>query len=332
MLPSQNKTAAQCGLHNLKARCTSILFLIMMVYLVLPFNALGSNPTEEHTVTCQQQDTTSGPNNRRLWITGSAHVLLYTATLVGLDGMWYRDYPRSSFHFFDDLPDWKQMDKAAHAANAYQLSRLSFSTFRHAGLSNNKAAIWGSISGAAFLTTVEIMDGFSSEWGASWSDLAANTIGSLSFFAQQMAWQEQKILWKYSFSRSGMEKYRPDLLGSNLIENILKDYNGLTFWWSFNIRSLAGINTPEWLNLAIGYSAHGMLGGRHNPASHNGMNLPEMARYRQFYLAPDIDFARIPSQNSTLKQVFNILNLIKLPAPAIEYNQQQGFSFHLLFF
>jgi hypothetical protein len=165
MLHSQYKTAGQSGPDKLKTRYTSILFMVMMMYLVLPFYASGSNHPEEQTFTCQQQDTTSGPNMRRLWITGSAHVLLYTITLAGLDGMWYRDYPRSSFHFFDDLPEWKQMDKAAHAANAYQLSRLSYYTFRHAGLGNNKAAIWGSVSGAVFLTTVEIMDGFSCRMG-----------------------------------------------------------------------------------------------------------------------------------------------------------------------
>jgi hypothetical protein len=112
----------------------------------------------------------------------------------------------------------------------------------------------------------------------------------------------------------------------------LKDYNGLTIWFSFNINSLTGLQTPGWLNLAFGYSADGMLGGRSNPANYNGMALPRIPRYRQFYLAPDIDFARIPTQNKTIKQLLNIINLVKLPAPAIEYNQEQGFSFHLLFF
>jgi hypothetical protein len=281
------------------------------------------------------QDSTSQPKiNKRLWGVGSGHVLLYTGTLTVLDRMWYRDFPRSGFHFHNDLPDWLQMDKVAHAANAYQLSRLSYYTFRWSGLNNNYAAIWGSISGNIFLTTVEIMDGFSAEWGASLSDFAANTLGSLSFFAQQMAWQEQKIVWKYSFSQSGLQRYRPDLLGSNLPENILKDYNGLTFWLSFNISALTGGNNsiPPWLNVALGYGAMGMLGGRENPADHNEILLPQMARYRQFYLAPDIDFARIPTQNQTLKQILNTINFIKLPTPALEYNQEQGFSFHLLFF
>ena len=33
------------------------------------------------------------------------------------------NFDRSKFHFFDDAAEWVQMDKAAHAFNAYFLSR-----------------------------------------------------------------------------------------------------------------------------------------------------------------------------------------------------------------
>ncbi len=310
-------------------------FLGLLAIALLSTYPLKAADFQTEKFTEHNSDSTFQPKiNKRLWVVSSGHILLYTGTLNVLDRMWYKDYPRSGFHFYDDLADWMQMDKIAHAANAYQLSRLSYHTFRWARLDNNQAAIWGSISGNIFLTTVEIMDGFSAEWGASWSDLAANTLGSLSFFAQQIAWQEQKIVWKYSFSQSGLHEFRPDLLGSNLSENILKDYNSLTFWFSFNLSALTGGNNsiPPWLNLAIGYGAMGMLGGRENPEYYNDILLPEMARYRQFYLAPDIDFTRIPTQNPTMKKIFHTINFIKLPTPAIEYNQKQGLSFHLLFF
>jgi len=306
--------------------------LIILFYSPPPL--IASDFNIEHIADLNPDSASQPIINKRLWGVGTGHVVLYAGTLTVLDRMWYKDYPRSAFHFHDDLADWMQMDKIAHVANAYQLSRLSFYTFRWSGLNNSQSALWGSLSGSIFLTTVEIMDGFSAEWGASLSDFAANTLGSLSFFAQQMAWQEQKIVWKYSFSQSGLHKYRPDLLGSNLPENILKDYNGLTFWLSFNISALTGGNNsiPPWLNVALGYGAMGMLGGRENPAYHNDILLPQMARYRQFYIAPDIDFARIPTQNQTLKHIFETINFLKLPTPAIEYNQEQGFRFHFLFF
>lgn len=43
---------------------------------------------------------------------------------------------------------------------------------------------------------------------------------------------------KYSFHQTKYSQYRPDLLGSNIIENSIKDYNGMTIWLSFNIKSL----------------------------------------------------------------------------------------------
>lgn len=268
----------------------------------------------------------------RLWVIGSAHATAYTGTLLMLDQMWYRDYPRSSFHWFNDWDEWKQMDKVAHFTNAYHLSRLSYHSFRWTGLTNHRAALWGSISGSVFLTTVEILDGFSAQWGASAGDLAANTLGSLLFFSQQTAWQQQKIVLKYSFSNSRLHPYRPELLGNNLLENIVKDYNGLTFWLSLNPDALGVtyLKLPPWLNLAIGFGATGMLGGTTNPVPDG--TIPFMQRSRQFYLSPDIDYTRIPTQSTTLRHLFTALNFIKFPAPALEYHQHEGFSFHLVFF
>jgi hypothetical protein len=271
---------------------------------------------------------------KRLTLVTSAHVISYTGTLLMLNELWYKDHPRSSFHFFDDSHHWKQMDKVGHAVTAYHFSKLSHRSFRWAGLGNNQAALWGSISGSVFLTTIEILDGFSKEWGASWSDLAANTIGSVSFYAQQRCWEEQRITWKYSFTPSGLSQYRPELLGTSFAESLIKDYNGQTYWLSFNLQSLfgSGRSLPPWLNVAVGYGAMGMLGSSQNPAFNNGNTLPEYTRYRQFYLAPDIDLSRIPTQSPTLQQILITLNFIKFPAPAIEYNSQQGWVLHWVFF
>jgi hypothetical protein len=273
-------------------------------------------------------------NPQRLWLVGGGHVLFYTGTLTVLNQMWYKDYPRSSFHFHNDLPDWLQMDKIGHGVTAYHLSRVSYSTFDWTGLNNNRAALWGAISGSLFLTSIEILDGFSEQWGASISDLAANTLGAMVFYAQQIIWKDQKITLKYSYTQSGLSKYRPDLLGHNTGENLIKDYNGQTYWVSVNLAAFAGDNSriPGWINLALGYGAMGMTGSRTNPQLYQGSPIPAFNRYRQYYLSADIDFARIHTQSHTVNRLLNALNFIKFPAPAIEYNTDKGFSFHLLFF
>ena len=55
-------------------------------------------------------------------------------------------------------------------------------------------------------------------------------------------------------------------------------------------------------------------------------------RYRQFYLSPDIDLTRIPIKNRFLRMLVNIVNMIKIPAPAIEFNTNGGIKFHPLYF
>ena len=106
------------------------------------------------------------------------------------------------------------------------------------------------------------MDGFSEEWGFSWTDMAANAAGTGLYVGQQLLWEEQRILLKYSFHRTQFAKQRPNILGNGLSEEFLKDYNGQTYWLSANINSfLKTESIPNWLNVAFGYGAEGMLTG-----------------------------------------------------------------------
>lgn len=278
-------------------------------------------------------DIPTETDSRRLLIAGSTILSGYSVAFIFLDRAWYRNYPRSSFHFHNDNLDWLQMDKAGHAMSSYYLSSLSYKTFRWTGMDNRKATLWGSFSGWAFISTIEVFDGFSAQWGASLGDLAANTLGAVLFTSQQLTWEQQKVKLKFSFHQSGLEKYRPDLLGSNLPENVLKDYNGQTYWLSFNLNSFANTTTiPDWLNIAFGYGASGMLGSRENPLYHNGQPLPYYTRSRHYYIAPDIDWGRIKTNSVFIQSTLSVLDFLKMPAPAIEYSKEHGFAFHFIFF
>jgi hypothetical protein len=258
----------------------------------------------------------------------------YAVALIALDQAWYKDYPRTSFHFHNDLPDWYQQDKLGHILNTYHLSRFSAASFRWAGIDNKQSAWLGVISGLGFLSAIEVLDGFSLEWGASLADAGANMLGAGAFVSQQLTWQEQRLIIKYSYSESSLAQFRPGLLGSSLPERMLKDYNGQTFWLSMNVRSFLKPESkfPPWLNLAIGHGAYGMLGSRQNPPFIDGVELPHMSRYRQWYLAPDIDFAKIPVSAPWLKSFLGALNFLKMPSPALEYNKEQGLRLHWIFF
>ncbi len=65
-----------------------------------------------------------------------------------------------------------------------------------------------------------------------------------------------------------------------------------------------------------------MFGGFENRAIDKGGNVTfdrrDIARQRQWYIAPDIDFTKIQTGSKGLKIAFSVLNLIKMPAPALE--------------
>ncbi|WP_430467883.1 DUF2279 domain-containing protein [Winogradskyella ouciana] len=270
-------------------------------------------------------DTLNKPRRNAVIISESS---LATLALIGLDQLWYADYPRSSFKTINDSGEWLQMDKFGHVFSSYQLGRIGANTLNWAGISKKDQLLFGSTLGLGFLTAVEVMDGFSEEWGFSWTDMAANVTGTGLYVGQELLWKEQRILLKYSFHRTDFAKQRPDKLGNGLFEEFLKDYNGQTYWLSANLNSFFKTDyIPNWLNLAFGYGADGMLTGDPNDPLFLNQN-----RTRQYYLSLDIDLTRIKTNSNVLKTIFDVFNVIKIPFPAIELNSEGRLKMYYFYF
>lgn len=248
----------------------------------------------------------------------------FAGTMIGLNELWYSNQPRSSFHFFDDNADWLQMDKSGHAATGYQLSRLGFEATRWTGVEDRKAMWAGTGFAMLFLSGIEVLDGFSAEWGFSFGDFGANVAGGALFLGQQLGWEEQRMALKFSYSPSGLAHHRPETLGSSDLERVIKDYNGQTYWLSVNPGSFRpkSARILPWLNVALGYSGFGMLGGAANPDFNAaGDALPRMERYRRYFLSFDVDLTRIPTNSGFLRTIFSTFGFVKIPAPAVEYSR-----------
>jgi hypothetical protein len=273
-------------------------------------------------------------HKKRFVTVAATESALYAGSLIGLNALWYKDYPRSSFHFFNDNPEWLQMDKAGHVMTSYYIGRIGIGLFRWSGVEHKKAAWYGGLVGSAYQTTIEALDGYSAEWGFSAGDVLANTLGSAVVIGQELCWKEQRITLKFSFSPSDYARYRPSLLGTTYTEKMLKDYNGQTYWASVNIHSFLRETSkfPRWLNVAVGYGAEGMTGGRFNPPyiDESGNQLT-FDRYRQYYLSLDLDLTKIRTRSYFLKTVFETFGFIKIPAPAVEFSKK-GVGFKGLMF
>lgn len=256
-----------------------------------------------------------------------SEAVLTSAALIGLNQLWYADYEKSSFHFKNDNNDWLQMDKAGHIYSSYHLGRMSAEMLDWSGVSKKNQLIYGAGYGFVFLTAVEVFDGHSAEWGFSWGDVAANATGTALYVSQELLWDEQRIIPKFSFHTTKYANQRTELLGESFSEQILKDYNGQTYWLSANIHSFAKTSKiPKWLNLAVGYGAEGMLSSQKNDFMIND------DRFRQFYLSFDVDLSKIETNSHFLKTIFSLFNTIKIPAPTFEINSLGKSKFHIFYF
>ena len=272
-------------------------------------------------------DTLNIPRRNAVFITEGS---LAVVSLIGLQQLWYADYPQSKFHTLNDNDEWLQMDKLGHVFSSYQIGRVGANVLKWSGESHKNQLIYGSTLGLAFLTTVEVFDGFSEEWGFSWGDMIANVSGTGLFVGQELLWKEQRINLKYSFHQTNYAPLRPDKLGNGLFEELLKDYNGQTYWLSFNIHSFFNdSNIPKWLNVAFGYGAEGMLTGKSE--SVNNLII-STERRRQYYLSFDVDLTRIETKSHFLKSVFDVLNVIKVPFPTLELDSKNGLKTHFIYF
>ncbi len=275
--------------------------------------------------------TLSKPRLHLIEIVGGS---LYVGSMFGLYELWYKDHPQEKFHLFNDNAEWMQMDKGGHIVVAYYVGGIGINVLNWAGVRRNDAIWYGGMMGFVYNTTFEVMDGFSSEYGFSLGDVGANLLGSAIVIGEQLAWNEQRIKLKFSYHHSPEASLRPDLLGSTLPQNAFKDYNGLSDWVSINVNSFMNRKTvvPNWLNIAAGYGADGMLGARMNPVTHNGKELPKFKRHRQYYISLDIDLSQINTGNKGVNTVLDVLNLVKIMAPALEYNKVTDFLFHPIYF
>ncbi len=238
-----------------------------------------------------------------------------TLATIGLQYLWYKKYPKSHFHFFNDNNEWLQMDKIGHVTSAYNIAAIQYNLMRWSGVRQN-SSIW--IAGAtalAYMSMIEISDGFSAEWGFSKGDMLANITGTAIFAAQQSIWRQQKMQIRFSFHHSIYAQYHPNQLGNNFIQRMIKDYNGQSYWLAFNVSSFLGkTNFPKWIDADFGYGAEGMTGAVTNPTVVDGKPIPSFERQRKLFFGVTGAFT---TKGNTPYPSW--LNIFKVPSPVLEW-------------
>jgi len=295
------------------------------------------------------------PNKARLWALSSTLAVGYAGTTIALDRVWYAGYPRGRFHFFDDWNGWRQMDKAGHAFTTYFESKLVGDMYYWAGANRRQAAAAGFATGMLFQTTLEMLDGFSTQWGFSWGDMGFNAMGGGLYWGQELLWGEQRLRLKMSTHRpryststlsainggtgqTSAEQRAEQLYGRGLGSLLLKEYNGQTIWLSANVASFCRERPrwlPAWLNVSVGYGIENVLGAERNSWRDGEGNVyvaPQYRRMSQYMISLDVDWERIKVRRPFWRAVLRVLNIFKLPFPTLEINSLGGVRGYFIYF
>lgn len=251
----------------------------------------------------------------------------YATSIFIMNNSWFKDKERVPFHFYNDNAGYLQVDKFGHLFGGYVYSNIGYFGLLELGYTRKEALIFGSTLGFVLQFPIEIMDGLHEGYGFSWGDIAANTMGSVLVFGQELLFREQLVKYKFSYEESVYSKNSNGYFGETSLNRLLKDYNGHTYWISMPLNKFVFKQSlPPWLNIAVGYGANGMYGEFENIKSYNGFEIPETERYRQYLLSLDIDWTRIKTNSKFLKVLFKGMTFIKLPFPTLEYNSKGQFK------
>jgi len=294
-------------------KCIAGLCLAMQIFMVKPARAQAE---------IKPSDTIQKP-----WIRWALPGAM-TASLPVLYQLWYKENSTSQFHFFNDNPEWFQMDKLGHAFTVNLLQDRYTEYLEKAGYKRNKAAALACGYTLGYLTIIEVMDGFGKGWGFSSGDMAANVAGSLLFWGQDRLWGKQKIQMRFSWSPSPYRKMRPTLLGENHLAAIIKDYNAQTYWISFPLEGLPA-RWGKLLMISLGTGAKGMLGARSNVYTENNITYyyTDIPRFRCWYLSADINLRDIKTKSKWANRLLHTFGFIKVPFPALEFSGARGLRF-----
>ena len=268
----------------------------------------ASGPAQARAFSSVPADTTAAdPDSSRidplrLGIVTGASVGGFVVGHVVLTDLWWKG-ESGGFHF-NWTRDWRYAlgaDKVGHAVMPYIATDLYRGALEWSGLSH-RSALWTAAGVSwTYMAYIEVRDGFSKEWGFSWGDMIANTIGVGWRVAEDYWPAMQGVRFKVSYWPS--EAWRAGLYGS-----IVDDYESTYHWGSVDPEIFMpdswGDIWPDWLNIALAHTVEGIVdydgSGRH-----------------RFYLALDIDTEGLPGGGSFWRVVKRVLNYYHFPLPAI---------------
>lgn len=212
---------------------------------------------------------------------------------------------RGPFHIQNDWAYALSMDKIGHFMEGGLIHKTMRDGFIWSGFDERSASWMGALFSIAYMTDIEIEDGFATQWGYSPGDEIANLTGDIFSIAQDLWHPLQTVKLKWCYVPTGDPNHKGDFPD---------DYSGQVFWLSFDVNSYLPPKFekpwPDWLNLAIGYGVT------------DYENYGPGGRQQYLYLGLDYDLRKIiPGDSKFMKGLKEFLNTFKIiPTPAFRWN------------
>ena len=181
-------------------------------------------------------------------------------------GFAFFDFGSSGFHWKHD--GWVGensnaggADKFGHAVTAHIETCALAAIYRGWGIPRREAALRGALAAWAAQLAIEIGDGFSEDFGFSWSDIAANTAGALFGYAHA-AYPRFAEVFDFRWEYWPSENFGDEALeGEDGGGDITTDYEGSTYVLAANLGALYSrrSNALDFVDLQLGWRSRGYV-------------------------------------------------------------------------
>lgn len=280
-------------MSSIKPRKIFIVYLILILSKSLSAQGIDNNVK-------QICDSSVSPSSSKLIAISGLSAVFFGLSYGLQDNIWWKG-EKSAFHF-NWRKDWiesKGSDKFGHFFFSRLLARAYSEAFNWAGYSNLESRYLGMGISLLHQTFTEIRDGFSKEYGFSFSDHFFNILGS----CQPVLEYYYSFLGNFDFKISYYPSKRFNEGSHNFI---IDDYESTYNWISIDLEKMLpsslSLIIPDFINIAVGHNVKALdYGGRH-----------------EIYLSLDWDLKSIKGKCWLINFIENYLNYYHLPAPAVK--------------
>lgn len=278
-------------------------FLSVAIVIACCFLPTGLALTQAEKINVPPADS-SRINFTRLSVFGSTVLAGGVAVYFGrYEPLWKNYY--TSFFFRQSFASLNQ-DKLLHFYGNVVGNVISAKGLSWAGVDDRDAVLYGAATSLAFFTIMKIEDGHVNYIGFDPVKELANVLGAGYPVAQYYIPSLNSFTPKFSYVAS-----KNNVLAAGQTQpGFLEDNEGQKFWMGITVHDMLPKNYqaywPSIVGLAVGYTVR-------------GLNTPRP--YHETFIALDLDLRKLPGDSKFLKTMWEMLNYIHLPMPAVRVSQ-----------